>query len=321
MNIFGNSYRILLFGESHNSAVGVTIDGCPPGIKISQDLFRDDLIRRQQHYQGITARKEEDLPKIISGVFNGYTTGMPITILFDNKDVISKDYDGIKYFPRPSHSDFVAYKKYKGFNDYRGGGAFSGRLTLGIVAAGALAKKIISPIEINSKVLKVHNNTNIEQELKNALSKNDSVGGIIETTIKNVPVGLGSPFFDSVESKISHIIFSIPGVKGIEFGSGFDITKLYGSEANDEIIDELGTTKTNHSGGINGGISNGNEIIFRVAIKPTPSIQQVQNTIDIRNGKSSKIKITGRHDVCFAMRTPVIIEAASSIVLADFILS
>jgi len=321
MNIFGNSYRVLLFGESHNSAVGVTIDGCPPGIEITQDLFRDDLIRRQQHYQGITARKEEDLPKIISGVFNGYTTGMPITILFDNKDVISKDYDDIRYFPRPSHSDFVAYKKYKGFNDYRGGGAFSGRLTLGIVAAGALAKKIISPIEVNSKVLKVHNSTNIEQELSNALSKNDSVGGIIETTIKNVPVGLGSPFFDSIESKISHIIFSIPGVKGIEFGSGFDITKLYGSEANDEIIDELGTTKTNHSGGINGGISNGNEIIFRVAIKPTPSIQQVQNTIDIRNGKSSKIKIAGRHDVCFAMRTPVIIEAASSIVLADFILS
>ncbi len=320
MNSFGNSYRLTIFGESHSSIIGVTIDGCPPGIQLDIEDFSNDLSRRQKKYNGITQRKEDDLPEIVSGIFNNYTTGMPITILFKNTDTISSDYQDIRYCPRPSHSDFAAYNKYKGYNDYRGGGAFSGRMTLGLVAAGVIAKKIIEPISIESKILTIHNNSDINKELEKTKNNSDSVGGTIECQIKNTPIGLGEPFFDSIESKISHIIFSIPGIKGIEFGSGFNIEKLYGSEANDEIVNKSGKTSSNHSGGISGGISNGNNIVFRVVVKPTPSIKQTQNTIDIRSGEKTQLQIKGRHDTCFAMRVPVIIEAAAAITLADFIL-
>lgn len=320
MNEFGTNYRINIFGESHNKFIGVCIDGCPAGIHLLQEDFIDDIEKRKCFYIGRTRRKETDIPNIVSGVFNQKTTGMPITILFENKDIIESDYSNFQRYPRPSHSDFVAYKKFNGFNDYRGSGAFSGRMTLALVAAGVIAKKIISPICIQSHLVEVHNSSNIEQELMKATQLGDSVGGIIECKVSLVPIGLGEPFFDSIESKLSHIIFSIPGIKGIEFGAGFGITKMYGSEANDEFINIKGHTKTNYAGGINAGITNGNDIIFRVAVRPTPSIFKTQQTIDLQTGSQVELNIKGRHDVCFAVRVPVIIEACTAIVLADLLL-
>ena len=318
MNEFGRIFRINIFGESHGELVGVLIDGVPAGIEIHESEFAEDLTRRKGNGFGSTPRKESDLPLIKSGVFNGKSTGAPILIEFLNQNCESKDYEKFRDLPRPSHSDFVAFKKYNGFNDYRGGGHFSGRLTLGLVAAGVIAKKIISPISISANILDIGGAIDIESAIKSAVASGDSLGGIVECTANNIPIGLGEPYFDSLESLISHIIFSIPGVKGIEFGSGFRAAKMKGSEYNDAILDADGTTATNHDGGVNGGISNGNELIFRVAIKPTPSIAKTQNTLNLSSGKVEELNIQGRHDTAIALRTPVIIEAATAIALADF---
>ena len=320
MNSFGRFFRVSLFGESHGKCVGVTVDGCPAGVPICEDDFDNDLKRRKSEIKGTTPRKESDKPKIISGIFNGKTTGAPIAIIFENKNVNSQDYDIFKDIPRPGHADFAAMKKYGGFNDYRGGGHFSGRLTLGLVAAGVLSKKIISPIKISSTLIEAGGTKNIEKAVEAAIESGDSIGGIIECNIKNVPVGLGEPFFDSVESLISHIIFSIPGIKGIEFGSGFNSVKMNGSEHNDPIINIDGKTSTNNAGGINGGITNGNDIIFRVAVKPTSSISITQHTINIKTKEMSDLTIEGRHDTCIALRIPVIVEAAAAIIIADLLI-
>ena len=317
MNTFGNIFRFHIFGESHGKAVGVVIDGCPPGIEISETDFLADLKRRKSGARGTTKRIEPDKPQIISGVFNGTTTGSPITIIFENTNTRAKDYKEFENMPRPGHADFVAKVKYKGFNDERGGGHFSGRLTLGIVATGVIAKKILKNIEIKANLLEVGGNKNIEQAIENAIQKKDSIGGIIECRVKNVPIGLGEPFFDSIESKISHLIFSIPAINGIEFGSGFASGKLFGSQCNDIIKNKTGLTQTNHAGGINGGISNGNDIYFRVVVKPTSSIGIVQKTYNFKTKKKESLIIKGRHDVCIALRVPVIIEAATAIVLCD----
>ncbi len=317
MNSFGRMFRISIFGESHGSCIGVVIDGCPPGIPIAPNDFLPDLARRKSGAKGTTPRLESDLPLIQSGVFNDQTTGAPLTITFENKNTSSKDYSQFVDVPRPGHADFTAAKKYHGANDYRGGGHFSGRLTLGLVAAGVLAKKIVPDLRFTAELIEAGGSTDIEQAIEAALRQNDSIGGIVACRITNLPVGLGEPFFDSVESLISHIIFAIPAVRAIEFGAGFAAARMKGSEHNDCFVDLKGRTATNHAGGINGGITNGNEIVFRVCFKPTSSIAKAQQTMNMRNGEMTELIITGRHDACIALRAPVVVEAAAAIVLAD----
>lgn len=317
MNTFGDIFKVEIFGESHGKALGVCIDGCPPGIYLNVDDFMTDLSRRKAGAKGTTPRKEDDLPDIISGVFNGKTTGAPLTILFYNNNTRSKDYLQLFNHPRPGHADFTARMKYNGFNDYTGGGHFSARVTLGLVAAGVVAKKILSGVEIDAKILEIGGNPNIEEAVNHAIETKDSAGGLIECTVKGVPVGWGEPFFASVESRISAAVFSVPAVKGIEFGAGFKVAKLTGSQNNDNIIDKNGKTETNNAGGINGGISNGNDIVFRVAVKPTPSISLPQNTYNFETQQVDQLVIQGRHDLCIALRVPPIIEAAAAIALAD----
>ena len=274
MNSIGRIFRVSVYGESHGPAVGVMIDGCPPGISIHEDDFTTDLKRRKPGSKGTTTRIEQDAPTILSGVYKGLTTGAPILIQFENQNIRSKDYSEFRETPRPGHADFTAHRKYNGFNDHRGGGHFSGRLTLGLVAAGVLAKKIIHPINIQATVIEIGGSSDLEGSLQKAIDNQDSVGTLVACKIDNIPVGLGEPFFDSFESNLSHIVFSIPAVKGIEFGAGFNSASMYGSEMNDMIIDKSGTTTTNYSGGINGGISNGNPIEFKIAVKPASSISK-----------------------------------------------
>ena len=318
MNSFGKLFRISIFGESHGESAGIVIDGCPAGIPLTHSDFNADFSRRKSGAKGTTPRREADIPSIMSGVFNEHTTGAPIMIMFENTNTRSRDYSKLQHIPRPGHADFTADKKFGGFQDYRGGGHFSGRLTLGLVAAGVIAKKIIDPIQITGTILEVGGSSDIEEAIDRAVELQDSIGGIIECRIAEVPVALGEPFFDSVEAAMSHMIFSIPAIKGIEFGSGFQAARMKGSEHNDNIIAKDGTTETNYAGGINGGITNGNEIVFRVAVKPTSSTQQTQRTMNMKSGKMEELSIEGRHDTCIAMRVPVVLEAAAAIVMADF---
>jgi chorismate synthase len=318
MNTFGKAFRIGIFGESHGIAIGVTIDGCPPGIPLSEADFLSDLDRRKAGAKGTTPRKEEDLPEIVSGCFRGHTTGAPITILFRNTNIKSSDYDNLVKTPRPGHSDFVAWKRFNGFNDHRGGGHFSGRLTLTLVAAGVIAKKILKPVNINASLIMAGGNSNIEQAISEALEAGDSVGGLVECKAKNIHLGWGEPFFDSIESVISHLAFAVPAIKGIEFGSGFKAASMQGSQHNDPILDDTGKTATNNAGGITGGLTNGNDLIFRVAVKPTSSISIPQKTYSVETKKVETLEVKGRHDACIALRVPVVIEAITAIALADF---
>lgn len=320
MNSFGTIFRIHIFGESHGQNVGMTIDGCPPGIDLKEEDFHTDIERRKPGAAGTTPRKEDDVPKIISGVFQGKTTGAPLTIIFENNNTRSADYEKLKDTPRPGHADFVLYEKFNGFNDYRGGGHSSGRLTVALVAAGVVAKKILENISIHAKVVEAGGNADIEAAIAKAVEQQDSIGGIVACSVNGLSIGLGEPFFNSAESLISHAVFSIPAVKGIEFGSGFAAAKMKGSEHNDSIIDEKGTTKTNHAGGINGGITNGNELIFRVAIKPTSSTPQIQQTWNKASRQVADFEVKGRHDLCIALRVPVVVEAVTAMVLADLML-
>jgi chorismate synthase len=317
MNTFGRRFRIHILGASHGSHIGICIDGCPAGIDIKQADFFKDINRRKAGSAGTTTRIEEDMPQIISGVFNSKTTGAPITILFENNNTISTDYEEIKQTPRPGHADFVLDKKFGGFNDYRGGGHSSGRLTLALVAAGVVAKKILPHITFNAELIEAGGHSNIEEAIANAVLAQDSIGGIVRCSVSALPIGLGEPFFDSLESTISHLVFSIPAVKGISFGAGFAATKMTGSQHNDALIDEKGATKTNHAGGINGGISNGNELYFDVAVKPTSSTPKEQNTWNNQTQSVEPFRIKGRHDLCVALRVPVVVEAAAAIALAD----
>lgn len=320
MNSFGKLFRVSIFGESHGESVGIVIDGCPAGLPMKHPDFEVDFSRRKSGAKGTTPRQEPDNPRIMSGVFNDLTTGAPIMILFENTNTRSRDYSQLKDIPRPGHADFTGHHKFGGFQDYRGGGHFSGRLTLGLVAAGVLAKKIIAPAEVKSSILEVGGSSDIEAALDRAIEKQDSIGGIIQCNITSVPVGLGEPFFDSIEAVLSHMIFSIPAIKGIEFGAGFNAARMTGSEHNDTIVSANGSTATNHAGGINGGISNGNEISFRVAVKPTSSTHQTQRTMNMKTGQMEDLAIEGRHDTCIALRVPVVVEAAAAVVMADFML-
>lgn len=317
MNTFGRLFRISIFGESHGPLIGITIDGVPHGIKLTPDDFASDLLRRKSGARGTTPRTEDDIPEIVSGWFNEHTTGAPLTILFRNNNTKPKDYDKLRDIPRPGHSDLVAHSKFDGYNDYRGGGHFSGRLTLALVAAGVVAKKIIPQISIAAKLIEAGGKTDIDLAIEEAQRQNDSIGGIVECVATGIPIGLGEPFFDSVESVISHLAFSIPAIKGIEFGSGFAASRMIGSEHNDAIIDSTGKTATNNAGGITGGITNGNPLIFRIAVKPTSSIAKPQQTLNTRTGNIETLTVEGRHDTCVALRVPVVAEAISAIALAD----
>ncbi len=321
MNSFGRIFRINIFGESHGPCVGVTVDGVLPGIALSEADFLPDLERRKGGLQkGTTPRKEDDFPQIKTGVFNGHTTGAPLTILFENKNIRSEDYDQQRAIPRPSHADFVAHVKYGGFEDYRGSGHFSARLTVGIVAAGVIAKKILQQITIRADITEVGGEPSIEKGLEKAIAAKDSVGGIISCHVTNLPTGLGEPFWDSVESLIAHAMFAIPAVKGVEFGAGFKAAAIFGSEHNDILEDMSGKTATNHAGGVVGGITNGNELYFRIAIKPTSSTPKVQESLNWETGEQEQFSIKGRHDLCVALRAPVIVEAMTALVLADLML-
>ncbi|KAA9040748.1 chorismate synthase [Ginsengibacter hankyongi] len=326
MNSFGRLFRVSIFGESHGDFVGVNIDGCPAGIGMAAADFAEDIERRKPGAKGTTPRKEDDIPQFISGVFNEKATGAPLTILFKNSNTRSGDYEKQRAVPRPGHADFVAHKKFNGFEDYRGGGHFSGRLTVAIVAAGVVAKKIIESIStgnkigIHSTILEIGGETDIEKGLQKAIDEKDSVGGIVECRVNNLPIGLGEPFFDSAESIISHAVFSIPAVKGIEFGAGFAAAKMFGSQHNDALINADGTTKTNNAGGILGGITNGNDLVFRIVVKPTSSTPKEQQTLNSETGNVEPFSVKGRHDLCIALRVPVILEAVTAMVIADLML-
>jgi chorismate synthase len=487
MNSFGRIFRISIFGESHGECVGITIDGCPAGLSLTAEDLLPDLERRKGGKQkGTTPRQEEDYPIFKSGLFNGKTTGFPITILFENKNIRSEDYEKQRSIPRPGHADWVAHQKFGGNEDYRGGGHFSARLTAGIVAAGAIAKKLLnltpgpSPkerggeessqfgyitnaatdwknlkdfarqnrhnqteaeeklwqavrnrnidgykfrrqhplagfipdfvclekrlivevdgdyhkdeeqkkyddaragwleehqynflrftneqvltdmpsvvklisdklsksitlshqsgsyppllrrgvrgevfekgITIEAKVIEIAGEKDLEKGLQKAIDAKDSVGGIIECKVNGLPVGLGEPYFDSIESVLSQIVFAIPAVRGVEFGTGFAAAKMFGSEHNDAIENMQGKTRTNHAGGVVGGITNGNELVFRLAIKPTSSTPKEQNSLNWDTGKTEDFSIRGRHDLCVALRAPVIVEAVTALVLADFMM-
>lgn len=304
MNTFGNNFRVSIFGESHGECIGVVLDGVKAGIALSEAHFKADLDRRKAGAPGTTPRLEADEPEIVSGVFEGHTTGAPLTILFRNENTRSQDYAAFREHPRPGHADRTAQIKFQGFNDPRGGGHFSGRLTLALVAAGVVAKKM-APYSYESEILEIGGNIRQEEWpllLEQARKEGDSLGAIVECRVSGIPAGLGETFWDSVESLVAHAVFAIPGVRGIEFGDGFAASRKKGSEHND-AFGEDGIPVTNHAGGVNGGITNGNPLVFRVAFKPTASI--------------AKTGIPGRHDVCFALRTPVVVEAVAAIVLAN----
>jgi chorismate synthase len=321
MNVFGRFFKVSIFGESHGPSVGITLDGCPAGLPLNADDFITDMERRKGGVQkGTTPRKEDDVPLFMSGVFNGLTTGSPLTILFENKNTRSSDYEKQRSHPRPGHADFVARQKFGGFEDYRGGGHFSGRLTACLVAAGVIAKKLLNNITINATIIEVGGLTDIEAGLQKAIEAKDSVGGIVECKINSLPLGLGEPFFDSVESMISHAVFAIPAVRGIEFGTGFAAARMLGTEHNDVIMDGEGKTATNHAGGIVGGITNGNEMVFRISIKPTSSTPKEQTSWNWESEKVESFSIKGRHDLCIALRVPPVLEAVTAIVLADLML-
>ena len=325
-NSFGQSVCLTIFGESHGAAVGCVIDGLAPGIKVDEDFIARQLTRRRPSSSLDTPRQEKDEFKIISGVFGGRTTGTPLTIIIPNENTRSRDYN---YGPaRPAHADFSAYCKYHGFEDYRGGGHFSGRLTLGLVTAGVVAKLILKKLYKNkikfdtvlSEIGGCADPDRFPEIIEEALRTQDSVGGIVECTASGVPVGLGEPFFDSAESVMSHLLYSVPAVKAVEFGLGFGSAKLHGSENNDPIMSPDGATATNHSGGIVGGITNGNPVVVRVAVKPTSSISSPQLTLNTETGTPERLVIKGRHDACIAMRAVVVIESAVAAALCDLAL-
>lgn len=318
MNSFGRIFRVSIFGESHGESVGIVIDGCPAGLPLTVNDFLPDLERRKGGTQkGTTPRQEDDLPIFKSGIFNEHTTGAPIAILFENKNTRSGDYEKQRAIPRPGHADFVARKKAGGFEDFRGSGHFSGRLTVALVAAGVVAKKLLRSIQITSSILEIGGEKDLEKGLQKAIDNKDSIGGIIECRVSGLPVALGEPFFDSVESMLGHIVFAIPAVRGIEFGTGFAAAKMFGSQHNDAIEDMTGRTATNHAGGIVGGLTNGNELVFRIAIKPTSSTPKEQTTLNWETEKLETLSVKGRHDLCIALRVPVILEAVTAIVLTD----
>ena len=328
MNTFGRKFRVSVFGESHGELIGAVLDGVPAGLELSEQDFENDILRRKSGVKGTTPRIEDDKPRIVSGVYEGHTTGAPLTIVFENANTKSQDYTQFEAMPRPGHADLTAALKWDDCQDPRGGGHFSGRLTLPIVAAGVVAKKILADATIlddtpcdsvNARIVELGGRSDSWQEaIDKAMEEGDSLGAVVECEVPQIDPGYGEPFWDSVEAVISHAIFSIPGVRGIEFGDGFAAAAMKGSEHNDPIGPD-GRPLKNGAGGINGGITNGAPITFRVAFKPTSSISRPQRTFNFATGEMDTLQVKGRHDVCFALRTPVIVEAMTAIALADLI--
>ncbi|NLE05528.1 MAG: chorismate synthase [Crenarchaeota archaeon] len=353
-NSIGKEFIITSFGESHGKIVGVIVDGCPAGLPISESDIQTELNQRIpiQKPEIVSSRIEKDSVKILSGLFNGFTTGAPICMLVENNETNSSDYDSIKNLPRPSHADYPAHVKYGGFNDNHGGGRFSGRLTVALIMAGAVAKKILARMNIDvvaftKAIGNIELGTTLDFELiktnrykyasrcpdfmcsklmedliSDAKKEGESLGGIIECFVLNVPAGVGEPLYDTLDADLAKAVFSVPAVKGVEFGAGFAVTEMKGSQANDQFVIKKGkiSTLTNVSGGIIGGLSSGMPILLRVAIKPTPSIAKEQNTVDLSTMKNSKIKITGRHDPCVVSKAVPAIEAVVAITLIDHLL-
>lgn len=319
-NSFGSKFKISIWGASHAPEIGVCIEGVPQGILLSEADFEADLSRRRASAKGTTARHEADIPMLRSGVSEGETTGEPIEIVFQNGDTRSSDYSQFENHNRPSHVDFTARAKYGNEVDLRGSGQFSGRMTALLVAAGVVAKKILQGVDYKTSIIEIggsRNEAEFADIIAAAMADGDSVGGVIECQVKGVEVGLGEPFFDSAESIIAHLLFSVPAVKGVEFGSGFEGVKLRGSQRNDCFIDGEGHTSTNNEGGINGGITNGNDLIVRVAIKPTASISCEQMTYNRELGEVAPLRIKGRHDACIVLRASVVVESVVAIALAE----
>ena len=360
MNTFGRKYRVSIFGESHGELIGVVLDGVPAGLELSEEDFTQDILRRKSGTKGTTPRIETDVPKIVSGVYEGVTTGVPLTIVFENMNTRSGDYGLFAAMPRPGHADLTAALKWDDCQDPRGGGHFSGRLTLPVVAAGVVAKKILQDATmldetpfagVNAHIVELggiprktigaeiqtilesvpesmgQDNAGYLSQMPDewqtvidaAINEGDSLGAVVECKVLEIDPGYGEPFWDSVEAAIAHAVFSIPGVRGVEFGDGFAAAAMKGSEHNDPIGPDGRPTK-NGAGGVNGGITNGAPITFRVAFKPTSSIHKPQQTFNFATGQVGTLEVPGRHDVCFALRTPVIVEAMTAIVLADLVL-
>ena len=349
MNTFGRKFRVTVFGESHGEAVGVVLDGVPAGLELCEADFEKDILRRKSGAKGTTPRLESDRPQILSGVFEGHTTGAPLAIIFRNENVKSQDYAQFAAMPRPGHADLTAALRWDDCNDPRGGGHFSGRMTLPVVAAGVVAKKILADAtildetpcsEINAELVELggiplplldaqslHDGSDAvadmpdewKEELERAAAEGDSLGAVVECTVPAIDPGYGEPFWDSVESQIAHAVFAIPGVRGVEFGDGFEAAAMMGSQHNDPIGPDARPVK-NGAGGVNGGLTNGAPIVFRVAFKPTSSISRAQQTFNFETGETDTLKIKGRHDVCYALRCPVVVESMTAIALADFAL-
>ncbi|MCX4300852.1 MAG: chorismate synthase [Alistipes sp.] len=323
MNRFGTRFRIALWGESHGPQIGVVLDGVPAGIALATEDFATDLTRRRSGPTGTTPRREADIPQLVSGIYRGRTTGAPLTIEFTNTDTCPQDYDATAGHDRPSHADRTAYEKFGGWNDPRGGGHFSGRLTLTLTTAGVVAKKMLpANVAFSTDIVEIGGCTEPERFdtlLHETAEAKDSVGGMVECRVQGVPAGLGDPYFDSAESVIAQLLFAIPGVKGVAFGSGFAGAQMRGSEHNDPIVDAAGHTATNHAGGIAGGLTNGNELVVRAAFKPTASIGRPQNTYNRMTEQVEPLILAGRHDVCIALRGAVVVEAAVAIALADLL--
>jgi chorismate synthase len=321
MNQFGTLFKLQIFGESHGACVGVVIDGCPAGLPLKVEEFVEDMERRKGGKQkGTTPRQEDDMPIFKSGLFNDTTTGAPLTMIFENNNTRSGDYEKQRAVPRPGHADFTAHHKFGGFEDYRGGGHFSGRLTAALVGAGVVAKKLLKEISVKAHIVSIAGEEDVEKGIQKAIEHKDSVGGIVECTVKGLPIGLGEHFFDSVESLISHAVFAIPAIRGIEFGTGFAAANMFGVDHNDAIIDATGKTKTNHAGGVVGGYTNGNDLVFRIAVKPTSSTPKEQITWNWETNEQETFSVKGRHDLCIALRVPVVLEAVTAIVLADLMM-
>ena len=348
MNTIGRKFRISIFGESHGELIGVVMDGVPAGLELSEADFEQDILRRKSGAKGTTPRIEADLPKIVSGIYEGHTTGAPLTVTFQNTNTHSSDYELFAAMPRPGHADLTAALKWDDCQDPRGGGHFSGRLTLPVVAAGVVAKKILTDatildetpftgvsariVELGGKILHFVQNDTAEvqsdkgkmpeewqEAIDEAIKEGDSLGAVIECVVPNIDPGYGEPFWDGLEAVLAHAIFSIPGVRGLEFGDGFEAARMKGSAHNDPIGED-GRPLKNGAGGANGGITNGAPISFRVAFKPTSSIRKAQQTFNFQTGEMDTLEVPGRHDVCFALRAPVVVEAMTAITLADLVL-
>ena len=355
-NNFGTNISLTIFGESHGPYIGITLDGLPAGFPISLEKMKKDLDQRKAKNNLSTSRHEPDSFQIISGLYHGNTTGTPLTILIPNTNTNSKVYEDQKYLLRPGHADFTAFKKYHGFQDFRGGGHFSGRMTACIVAAGSICQQILDQkgISIVSHIEQLHTiydtsfssdpvqlakqaqllkekdfaviDSDKESEMKKAIlqakKEGDSVGGILETIITSIPAGIGEPFFDSVESILSHLLFSIPAVKGVSFGAGFELAKMKGSQANDPFVyNNSIQTKTNHNGGINGGITNGMPILIHTVIKPTPSIHKEQKSINYQTNEEISLQIQGRHDPCIVHRARIVVDSILAFGILDLFMS